>query len=149
GSGPGEEAPYTELSAAGSRGEVYKTLNKKPWAEGHAPLEDVLKPSRSLTHLFSKRHRAGREEQNDRQVYFPAEVFDEFQRLTKVLVREHKIFISDRKLVKLYKLFRVRSWLFTGGTVSRDDLRLLAYLGEARREIENLRGAGRMLLGEA
>ncbi len=58
------------------------------------------------------------EEQNDRQLFFPGEVFDEFQRLVKTLVREDKIFISDRKLVKLYKLFRVRAWLFTGGTVS-------------------------------
>ena len=49
----------------------------------------------------------------------------------KTLVREDKIFISDRKLVKLYKLFRVRAWLFSGGVVSKDDLRLLAYLGES------------------
>ena len=56
----------------------------------------------------------------------------------KTLVREDKIFISDRKLVKLYKLFRVRSWLFSGGAVTKDDLRLLAYLGEpeaARRRV--------------
>ena len=72
-------------------------------------------------------------------MFFPAEVFDEFRRLIKVCVREHKIFISDRKLVKLYKLFRVRAWLLTGGTVMRDDLRLLAYLGETHREIELLR----------
>ncbi len=91
----------------------------------------------------------GGDEQNDRQVFFPAEVFDEFQRLVKVLVREHKIFISDRKLVKLYKLFRVRAWLFTGGTVSRDDLRLLAYLGETHREIELLRDKVPQLLGLA
>ena len=74
---------------------------------------------------------------------------DEFQRLVKTLVREDKIFISDRKLVKLYKLFRVRAWLFTGGTVSRDDLRLLAYLGETHQEIELLREKVPQLLGEA
>ena len=95
-------------------------------------------------------HRSGRgEEQNDRQVFFPAEVFDEFQRLVKTLVREDQIFISDRKLVKLYKLFRVRAWLFTGGTVSRDDLRLLAYLGETHQEIELLRDKVPQLLGMA
>ena len=104
-------------------------------------------------HIFARRHRAGPaqrgDEQNDRQVFFPADVFDEFQRLIKVLVREHKIFISDRKLVKLYKLFRVRAWLFSGGTVSRDDLRLLAYLGETHREIELLRDKTPQLLGLA
>ena len=80
-------------------------------------------------------------------MYFPTEVFDEFQRLVKTLVREDKIFISDRKLVKLYKLFRVRSWLFPGGTVSRDDLRLLAYLGETHQEMELLRDKVPKLLG--
>lgn len=144
-----QEAYFTELIDSGIQGEVYKTLNQRPWVEGHASLEDILKANRYLTHLFARRHRSGRsEEQNDRQVFFPAEVFDEFQRLVKTLVREDKIFISDRKLVKLYKLFRVRAWLFTGGTVSRDDLRLLAYLGETHQEIELLREKVPMLLGE-
>ena len=52
-------------------------------------------------------------------------MFREFQRLIKTLVREDRIFVSDRKLVKLYRLLRIRAWLFHGGTVSRDDLRLL------------------------
>jgi MoxR-like ATPase len=141
---------FTQLIDAGLQGEVYKGLSQKPWVEGHASLDDVLKANRYLTYLFGRRHRAGRgEEQNDRQVYFPGEVFDEFQRLVKTLVREDKIFISDRKLVKLYKLFRVRAWLFTGGTVSRDDLKLLAYLGETHQEIEMLRDRVPTLLGEA
>ena len=145
-----QEQHFTELIDAGIQGEVYKNLSQKPWAEGHDTLEDVLKANRYLTHLFSRRHRSGRsEEQNDRQLFFPNEVFDEFQRLVKTLVREDKIFISDRKLVKLYKLFRVRSWLFTGGTVSRDDLRLLAYLGESHKEIELLRDKVPTLLGDA
>ena len=54
--------------------------------------------------------------------------------LALTLVREDRIFVSDRKLVKLYKLFRIRAWLFAGGTVSRDDLRLLTYLGETHQE---------------
>jgi MoxR-like ATPase len=144
-----QEKHFSELIDSGIQSEVYKSLNQKPWMEGHVSLDDVLKANRYLMHTFARRHRGGRgEEQNDRQVFFPAEVFDEFQRLIKVLVREHKIFISDRKLVKLYKLFRVRAWLFTGGTVSKDDLHLLAYLGETHREIELLRDKVPTLLGE-
>ncbi len=140
---------FTELIDMGLQSEVYRGLNQKPWVEGHATLDDFLKANRYLTLLFARRHRAGRnEEHNDRQLYFPAEVFDLFQRLIKTLVREDRIFISDRKLVKLYKLFRVRAWLFTGGTVTRDDLRLLAYLGESHQEIELLRTKVPMLLGE-
>ncbi len=143
-----QEAHFTELIDFGIRGEVYQKLGQKPWCEGHASLDDILKASRYLTLTFGRRHRSGRgEEQNDRQVFFPAEVFDEFQRLIKTLVREDRIFISDRKLVKLYKLCRVRAWLFTGGTVSRDDLRLLAFLGETHQEIELLRDKVPNLLG--
>jgi MoxR-like ATPase len=146
-----QEEHFTELIDAGLQSEVYRTLNQKPWVEGHATLEDVVKANRYLTLLFARRHHGGRggEEQNDRQVYFPAEVFREFQRLVKTLVREDKVFISDRKLVKLYKLFRVRAWLFSGGSVSREDLRLLAYLGETHQEIELLRDKVPQLLGEA
>ena len=144
-----QEQHFTELIDSGIAGEVYKGLGQKPWAEGHATLDDILKANRYLTYAFGRRHRSGRgEEQNDREVFFPAEVFDEFQRLVKTLVREDRIFVSDRKLVKLYKLFRVRAWLLTGGTVSRDDLRLLAYLGETHEEIELLREKVPMLLGE-
>jgi len=146
---PVQETHFTQLIDAGVSGEVYRTLNQKPWQEGHASLEDVLKANRYLTLTFSRKHRTGRgEEQNDRQVYFPQDVFDEFQRLIKSLVRDQKLFVSDRKLVKLYKLFRVRSWLFTGGAVTRDDLRLLAYLGETHREIELLRDKVPELLGD-
>jgi MoxR-like ATPase len=145
-----QDEHFTELIDAGLQSEVYRTLNQKPWVEGHCTLEDILKANRYLTHLFARRQRAGRDgEQNDRQTFFPAEVFREFQRLVKTLVREERIFVSDRKLVKLYKLFRIRAWLFTGGTVSRDDLRLLAYLGETHQEMEVLRDKVPTLLGDA
>jgi MoxR-like ATPase len=144
-----QERHFTELIDAGVRGEVFKGLNQKPWIEGHCTLDDVLKANRYLMHLFARQHRGSHgEEQNDRQLFFPAEVFDEFQRLIKVLVREDRIFISDRKLVKLYKLFRVRAWLLSGGTVTREDLHLLAYLGESQQEIELLREKVPMLLGD-
>jgi MoxR-like ATPase len=139
---------FTELIDAGLQSEVYRNLNQKPWAEGHASLGDVLKAGRYLTHLFARRERVGRDdEHNDRQTFFPPEVFREFQRVVKTLVRDDRIFVSDRKLVKLYKLFRVRAWLFGGGTVGMDDLRLLAYLGETHSEIDLLREKVPNLLG--
>jgi MoxR-like ATPase len=143
-----QEDHFTELIDAGLQAEVYRNLNQKPWAEGHATLDDVLKAGRYLTHLFARRERAGRDdERNDRQTFFPADVFREFQRVVKTLVRDDRLFISDRKLVKLYKLFRVRAWLCGGGTVGMDDLRLLAYLGETHSEIDLLREKVPNLLG--
>src|SRR6201997_248573 len=88
---------FEELIDSGVRGEVFKGLNQKPWAEGHCTLDDLLKANRYLTMLFARKHRSGRsQEQNDREVFFPAEVFDEFRRLVKTLVSGDKIFISDR-----------------------------------------------------
>src|SRR5437667_670177 len=143
-----QEEHFAELIDAGLQAEVYRSLQQKPWAEGHATLDDVLKAGRYLTYLFGQKQRVGRnEEQTDRQLFFPADVFREFQRLVKTLVREDRIFISDRKLVKLYKLFRVRAWLFSGGTVTRDDLRLLAFLGETHQEMALLREKVPTLLG--
>jgi MoxR-like ATPase len=146
---PVQDDHFQELIDAGLQSEAYRGLNQKPWAEGHATLDDMVKANRYLTFLFARKQSDARgEEQNDRDLFFPADVFREFQRLVKTLVREDKIFISDRKLVKLYKLFRVRAWLFSGGTVSRDDLRLLAYLGETHQEIEHLREKVPNLLGD-
>ena len=146
---PVQDDHFQELIDSGLRAEAYKGLNQKPWAEGHCTLDDLLKANRYLTYLFGRTQSdAQGDEQNDRAVFFPADVFREFQRLVKTLVREDKIFISDRKLVKLYKLFRVRAWLFSGGTVSRDDLRLLAYLGETHAEIDHLREKVPVLLGD-
>jgi MoxR-like ATPase len=139
---------FAALIDAGLQGEVHKTLNQKPWCEGHARLEDILKANRYLSYLFGQRHRAGRgEEQNDRERFFPAEVFREFQRLIKTVAREDRVFISDRKLVKLYKLFRVRAWLFSGGTITRDELQLLTYLGDTHQEMTLLRDKIPNLLG--
>ena len=140
---------FEALIDTGLQGDVSRSLNQKPWMEGHCTLSDVLKANRYLTHLFGlRRDLGGRGEQSDRRLFFPAEVFREFQRLVKTLVREDRIFISDRRLVKLYKLFRVRAWLFSGGTVSRDDLRLLTYLGESSQEMALLREKVPLLLGE-
>jgi len=144
-----QEEHFTELIDTGLESEVYRSLNQKPWCEGLAGLNDILKANRYLTYHFGRRQRDGRsDEQNDRTRFFPQEVFREFQRLVKTLVREDRIFISDRKLVKLYKLFRVRAWLFSGGSVTRDDLRLLAYLGETHQEINLLREKVPALLGD-
>ena len=146
---PVQDTHFQELIDSGLRGEAFKGLNQKPWMEGHCSLEDLLKANRYLTHLFARKTTdKNGEDVTDRQLFFPDDVFREFQRLVKTLVREDRIFISDRKLVKLYKLLRVRAWLFGGGTVGRDDLRLLAYLGETHQEIELLREKVPQLLGD-
>ena len=75
---------------------------------------------------------------NDRVLFFPGPVLAEFRRVIETLSREHKLFISDRKLVKLYKLLRARAWLMRGGVVAVEDLLLLRYLGETLPELRLL-----------
>lgn len=145
---PVQDEHFQALIDMGVRGEAYKGLNQKPWVERHCGLDDMIKANRYLTLQFAGGIDKVDGENGDRAAFFPAEVFREFQRLVKTLVREDKIFISDRKLVKLYKLLRIRAWLFSGGVVGLDDLRLLAYLGESHQEMALLREKVPALLGD-
>ncbi|MCS7021209.1 MAG: AAA family ATPase [Gemmataceae bacterium] len=135
------EEHFAELIDLGLRNESHRELNLKPWCQGHATLEDLLKAHRYFTYLFSdfRRDPLSGDWQSDRTRYLPHEVFVEFRRLIKTLVHEDRIFISDRKVVKLYKLLRIRAWLFHGGVICKDDLILLTYLGETPQEIQLLR----------
>jgi MoxR-like ATPase len=145
---PVQDDHFEALIDMGVRGEAYKGLNQRPWVEKHCTLDDFLKANRYLTLQFAS---ASPDDPGtgDRAAFFPADVFREFQRLVKTLVREDRVFISDRKLVKLYKLLRIRAWLFSGGVVGPDDLRLLAYLGETHQEMALLREKVPTLLGDA
>lgn len=149
-SGSVQDEYFQQLIDAGLQAEVNRSLNQKPWAEGHCDLSDFVKANRYLTYLFSQRHEASDSDESlgDRERFFPADVFREYQRVVKTLVREDRIFISDRKLVKLYKLLRIRAWLFRGGTVGREDLQLLTYLGETQEEMALLRQKVPRLLGD-
>ena len=139
---------FDDLLAAGLRGEVDKALHRAPWAEEHCNLDDLLKANRYLTLRLARSASDIGDGEVGRDPYFPIDVAREFQRLVKTLVREDRIFISDRKLVKLSKLLRVRAWLHSGGVVGRDDLRLLSYLGETQQEMALLREKVPALLGD-
>lgn len=136
-----QETHFIELLDAGLDSQTNKDLNQKPWVEGHANLEDLLKAHRYLTLLMSRR------EPRDRELFFRDEVMREFRRVIRTLVREDEVFVSDRKLIKLYRLLRTRAWIVHGGAVEREDLQLLAYLGETREEIDLLEEKVPRLLG--
>lgn len=136
-----QETHFIELLDSGIESQTNKDLNQKPWVEGHTSLEDVLKAHRYLTLLMARR------EPKDRELFFRDEVMREFRRVIRTLVREDEVFVSDRKLIKLYRLLRTRAWIVHGGAVEREDLQLLAYLGETREEIDLLEEKVPRLLG--
>jgi len=141
---------FIELIDAGLDAYTQRELNHKPWIEGHATLVDFVKAHRYLTHVLARRTiGADGRELRDRDVFFSDELLRELRRVIKTLVREDGVFVSDRKVVKLYRLLRTHAWLIHGGAVERSDLRLLAYLGETRDEIDLLEQKVPRLLGLA
>ena len=139
---------FLELLDAGLDSLTQRDLNQKPWAEGHASLLDFLKAHRYLTLQMAARHPgADGSEQRDRDLFFAPELLRELRRILKTLVREDGIFVSDRKIIKLYRLLRTRAWLLHGGAVERQDLGMLAYLGETREEVDLLEEKVPKLLG--
>ena len=109
---------------AGLKGEVYKAFNQKPWA-GLCSLEDFHKVKVYLDHVM----RQGGDGGQDRKKYFPQETYTLFKRILKTLEKEDNVEVSDRKVVKLYKLLRARAFLFHGGVIQPSDLTLLRYIG--------------------
>jgi len=142
---------FEELIDAGLAGEAYKATGQKPWAEGLASVDDFLMANRYLTLVMSSRRTAdtaeGQRELSDRELFFPQELIRELRRVIKTLVREDGVFVSDRKVIKLYRLIRTRAWIVRGGVVEREDLGLLAHLGESTEEVELLADKVPRLLG--
>jgi MoxR-like ATPase len=143
-----QEDHFLDLIDAGLAMDAARDLGRKPWAEGHSTLEDLQKAHRYLAFQLGRREAdAGGRDLRDRDRFFPEPLLKELRRLIRTLVREDGVFVSDRKVVKLYRLLRTRAWVMHGGAVEREDLGLLAYLGETREEIDLLEEKVPKLLG--
>ncbi|VAW72274.1 Putative 2-component regulator [hydrothermal vent metagenome] len=143
-----QENHFMELIDAGLDAQTQRDLKQKPWAEGHATLVDFLKAHRYLT-LQMNRIETGLDGsiQRDRHLFFSEELLHEMRRLIKTLKKEDGLFVSDRKIIKLYRLLRTRAWIFHGGAVERQDLLMLSYLGESIDEVSLLEEKVPKLLG--
>lgn len=128
------ERYFDDLIEKGLANETYKAFNQRPWAE-LTSLEDFHKLKIYLNHLMSRRE----EGENDRAKYFPQEVYVLFKRIIKTLEKEDHIEISDRKVIKLYKLIRTRAFLFHGGVVTKEDLVLLRYIPDRLQDFAPVR----------
>jgi MoxR-like ATPase len=142
---PVKDTHFTELVDAGIMNEAYKATGRKPWARASASLADFLKFHRFMSLQLG----ASSEPGADRTHWFPTPVFAEMRRIVRALEQEDKIFVSDRKLVKLYKLIRTRAFLLRGGAVETEDLELLAYIGNRVHELPVVYEKVHALLGVA
>jgi len=147
---PVQEESFDDLIDLGLAAETDRALRRRPWAEGQASLTDLLKANRYLTYLFARRvPTAGGGVKTDRDLFFPPAVMRDYRRIVQTLAREDRIVVSDRKLVKLYKILRTHAWLARGGAVEREDLKLLAYVGETPEQMRRLAEKVPTLLGLA
>jgi MoxR-like ATPase len=145
-----QESHFLELLDVGLAGHCQRVLGQKPWMEGHASLEDFLAAHEHLTRQMARIETTETgKERRDRDIFFPEELLFELRRVLQTLVREDQVFVSDRKIIKLYRLLRAQAWLFHGGTVERSDLGLLRYLGETTEEVTLLDEKVPKLLGLA
>jgi MoxR-like ATPase len=62
-----------------------------------------------------------------------------FKALISVLADELRVEITDRKLIKLYKLIVTQAYLFNGGKVTVDDLRILKYCGNNFADVQKIK----------
>ena len=142
-----QDTHFLELIDAGLDAYSHKELNQRPWVQNHASLEDFVKANRYMTHVLARKHTDGDKEVRDRDLFFSEEMLKETRRVLKTLTREDNVFVSDRKVVKLYRLLRTNAWITHGGAVERSDLKLLSYLGETREEMDLLEEKVPRLLG--
>ncbi len=128
---------FDELIDAGLRGEVFRAFNRKPWAK-LCTLEDFQKAKTYLDHVMRQSTNVDTG-QSDRTRYFPPEVYTLFKRILKTLEKEDGVEISDRKVVKLYRLLRARAFLMHGGVIQKSDLVILRYIPNRLQDVQLIR----------
>lgn len=129
---------FDELLDKGLRNSTYKAFNQRPWAN-MARLEDFEMLKLYLDTVMMQGADTGRSGHGDRERNFPDEVFALFRRILRTLEKEDGIEISDRKVIKLYKLIRARAFLLHGGVVGREDLSLLRYIPGKLQDFQPVR----------
>ncbi|MBC7475970.1 MAG: AAA family ATPase, partial [Candidatus Sericytochromatia bacterium] len=125
---------FTELIKQGLSFEVNKKQNNQPWVSD-CRLEDfILVHDYIISSVFPKAI-----EGNDDEILGSKEMTKVFKSLIKSLEEEINIEITDRKLIKLYKLIITQAFLFNGGTVTRDNLKILSYCGNNFKDINKIK----------
>jgi len=137
-----QEDHFTELVDLGLKAEGYRLRGTAPWMATDCRLEDFAIANRFLSGQFGevtvKGAGARSQTANDREIFFPRELFREFQRIVRAMPQDFQVQVSDRKVIRLYRLIRTRAWLFHGGLVKPEDLAILENAGNTVNQLENL-----------
>lgn len=129
---PVPEELWDDLLLKGIGNDVARHFKQSRFVQDVASLNDFLVLYKALQNSF----RAYLEEGED--PYFAQSEYLEFKRIIKHIKHEYELGVSDRKLIKIYKMLRARALFVRGGAVEREDFQILAHLGNDSEEVEFL-----------
>jgi MoxR-like ATPase len=132
---PVRDSSFNELIRSGINFETRIFNREKPW-QSDCTLEDF-----GLIHdyMLSSVLPAAIERE-DSNLLGDERITTAFKALISVLADELKVEITDRKLIKLYKLILTQAFIFNGGNVTRDELKILCYCGNNFSDVRKIRG---------
>lgn len=125
------DSHFHELIRQGIRFEHARHSGEQPWQAGDCSLEDFLRVRAYLMGTVLPRLA----EAPDEEQLGSRESTSRFRALIATLRHQLGIEITDRKLIKLYKLLIADAFVFNGGSVGPAELRLLRYCANHFREI--------------
>ena len=125
---------WDELLERGVSAIGYEIEGARPWRDGPASYLDLLKLRRYLD--LSLMHEA--RDPSLRDHFFPPAVMAEWRQLITAFEVDLGLYVSDRKLVRLYRLLRGAALLDGRSAVQRRDLFLIRYLAQRPGEYELL-----------
>lgn len=133
---------FDGLIQAGLEGDLLKAHNSKPWKD-RTSLADFLKVRRYMSLLMRKTVDSGK---SDQELYFPDATYALFKRIIGTLNKDLGVAISDRKVIKLYRILRTKAFLERGGTVEPQDLLILMYTANRIKDFEAVADKVRSIL---
>ncbi|HEY9841440.1 MAG TPA: AAA family ATPase [Candidatus Obscuribacterales bacterium] len=125
------DSHFHELIRQGIKFEHLRYMGETPWQVADCSLEDFLRVRQYLLATVLPRLA----EAPDDEQLGSKESTRNFRALIATLRHQLNIEITDRKLIKLYKLLITQAFLFNGGTVGPNELKLLCYCANHFREI--------------
>jgi MoxR-like ATPase len=117
---------FDELVVQGLKNE-YKEI--KP--VNYFCFEDLLWIRNYISKSFEK-------PEKDIKLFFDKSLIRLLIKIISIIKNDLQIFISDRKIIKIYKLLRVYSTFIGDGTINTNSLKILKYIGEEDEDFDRL-----------
>lgn len=125
---------FHELIRSGIRFETRTYNREKPW-KSDCTLDDFM-----LVHEYMlSTVLPAAIEREDGNLLGDERITTAFKALISVLADELKVEITDRKLIKLYKLILTQAFIFNGGNVTKEELKILCYCGNNFSDVRKIR----------